>query len=426
MRKSFAVKTTTKNIFCFGRTWAMNNFNLGDVLVRDKKKGLITLTKDVPSEPKADIQQEEPSGLIMLDTVTPEPVTWLWEGHIPLGKLTLVDGDPGLGKSHLCLDLVARISRGFSMPDGSEAPRGGAVLLTLEDGLADTIVPRLKVVGADLSRILAIQSVSGKEGKPRFPTIEDVDAIAGACRKVEAKIVVIDPLMAHLHERTNSFRDQDVRTALATLAEMAEKTDVAVLIVRHLNKSNGGQSIYRGGGSIGIIGASRCAFLVAKDPENESRRVLAGIKNNLAPLPPSLTFTIEGVKNSSRLVWGGVSQHSADALLAIPSSAEERSVLDEAKDFLRDLLSGGAVEAKKAQMEARKAGIAEKTLQRAKKALGVKAEKEGFTGGWAWSLSPEDGQDTSKVVIKNYGHLRGDMTTFDENGEDDDLQEVLI
>ena len=155
------------------------------------------------------------------------------------------------------------------MPDGSHGVSGGAVLITLEDGLADTIVPRLKAADADLSRIAALQAVHDSEGKPHFPTVRDIEAIKQACEKVQAKIVVIDPIMAHLDGKVNSWRDQDIRGALTPLCKLADEIGVAVIVVRHLNKASGGQAIYRGGGSIGIIGAARCAYLVAKDSRLE-------------------------------------------------------------------------------------------------------------------------------------------------------------
>ncbi len=415
-------------------------FDISDWLALRRREGrsnyeikteLVKLIKRAPKwEPKTDNAPEKPSGLVVLDTVTPEPVSWLWDGYIPLGKLTVIDGDPGVGKSTATLDLAARVSRGASMPDGSPGVLGGAVLLTLEDGLADTIVPRLKAIDADLRRIIALQAVHDENGKPRFPTVEDVEAIRQACEKVQAKVVIIDPLTAHLSGRINSWRDQDIRAALTPLAKMAEETGVAVIVVRHLNKNSGGQAIYRGGGSIGIIGAARCAYLVAKDPEDENKRVFAPIKNNLAPMPPSLSFGVEDCNGVARIRWLGESSHGADALLVIPASAEERSALDEAKDFLRDILSAGPVEARIVQREARETGIKDATLRRAKKALGIVVQKEGYQGAWSWAFPPKDAHESPKMFIKNNEHLWGEMSTFERNegsgGGGDNLREVTI
>lgn len=347
--------------------------------------------------------------IIRLADVKPEPVTWLWPGRIPLGKLTILDGDPGLGKSTLAFDLAARVSTGSAMPDGSPSPPGGAVILTLEDGLADTVVPRLTVAGADLSKIVALQGVKTADGKMRVPTVEDLAALTCACKQVAAKIVIIDPLMAYLPSQRNSWRDQDVRQALAPLATMAEELGVAVLVIRHLNKSGGSQSIYRGGGSIGIVGAARSALLVAKDPEDENRRVLAVIKTNLAGPSSSLTFHMQTVDETAFIVWDGTSSHSADALLAAPTTQEERSALEDATDFLRSVLEKGQVEVEQIQRSARQAGIADATLRRAKSYAGVISKRDKFGGGgkWFWSL---DAQKVSKVLIQNSEHLRGAMS----------------
>ncbi|MBI5197931.1 MAG: AAA family ATPase [Nitrospirae bacterium] len=377
----------------------------------DEELEAITRLPGRPSDPQ---DRTASSGVIRLETVRPEKVTWLWPGRVPLSKITLLDGDPGLGKSTVTLDLAARVSTSSYMPDGTPGVYGGVVLLTLEDGLGDTVRPRLEAAGADLSRIVALQGVPDREGRLRLPTLDDTEAITSACRQVAARLVVIDPLMGYLSGRTDSHRDQDIRTALGPLAKMAEEVGVAVLVVRHLNKSGSGQSIYRGGGSIGIIGAARSALLIAKDPQDENRRVLAGIKNNLAPMPESLVFHIDGTDGASRIVWGGASTHTADSLLAIPVSPEERSALDEAQDFLRDLLSDGPVEVKEIQKQIRGAGIAERTLHRAKKVLGVHARKQGYKPSvWVWFL--EDGQDYPKAATKNNGHLREGLATFGEN-----------
>lgn len=351
--------------------------------------------------------------IICLADVRPEPVTWLWPGRIPMGKITLIDGDPGLGKSTLAFDLAARVSTGSVMPDGSPSLPGGAVILTLEDGLADTVVPRLKVAGADLEKIVALQGVKSADGKLRVPTVEDVAALTSACQQVAAKIVIIDPLMAYLPSQRNSWRDQDVRQALAPLAKMAEEIGGAVVVIRHLNKSGGSQSIYRGGGSIGIIGAARSALLVAKDPENEDRRVLAAIKTNLTRMPESLSFRMATIDETARIVWEGTSSHTADALLAVPVSQEERSVLEDAADFLRSILEKGPVEVKQIQKAARQAGIVDATLRRAKSYAGVtsKRDKFGEGGKWFWSL---DAQEVSKVLIQNSEHLREEMSILGE------------
>ncbi|WP_273843177.1 AAA family ATPase [Rubrobacter calidifluminis] len=329
-----------------------------------------------------------------LDAVEPEEVSWLWPGRIPLGKITLIDGDPGTGKSAMTTDLAARVTRGRMWPDGAQCPAGGVVLLSAEDGLADTIRPRLDAAGADTSKILALTAVRDERGHERQLAIpEDLDLIEDAVRSVGALLVVIDPLMAYLAGDVNSHRDQDVRRALAPLAHLAERTGAAVVVVRHLNKAQGGNPIYRGGGSIGIVGAARAGMLVAKDPEDERRRVLAPVKSNLAPPAPSLLFSLTQAHKSGavRVEWHGESNHDAASLLSAPQDPEERSALDEAKELLGELLADGEVEASAVMAEARRAQISERTLKRAKRELGILSERRGDCnkrggGTWFWKL----------------------------------------
>jgi hypothetical protein len=334
---------------------------------------------------------------ILLSSVEPEEVEWLWPSRLALGKLALVDGDPGLGKSAVTLDLTARVSVGKVFPDGAESEPGGVVLLSAEDGLRDTIRPRLDAAGADVSRILALATVPDENGHDRFLSIpEDIPLIEKGMKRVGARLLVVDPLMAFLSGETNSHRDQDVRRALAPLASLAERTGACVVVVRHLNKAPGNNPLYRGGGSIGIIGAARMAFVVGKDPQDENRRVLASTKNNLAKPPKSLMFTLEEAESGAvRVNWLGDSEVSAKDLLATPQDKEYADALSEAVEFLNDALANRPVPARDIIRDAEDAGISEKTLRRAKKLLGVVAYREGEAGRrgagrWLWKLPIAD------------------------------------
>jgi hypothetical protein len=316
---------------------------------------------------------------------------------LALGKLALVDGDPGLRKSAMTLDLAARLSAGKGFPDGAACEPGGVVLLSAEDGLADTIRPRLDAAGADVDRILSLATVPDENGHERLLSIpEDLELIEKGIRRVSARLVVVDPLMAFLSGETNSHRDQDVRRALAPLAALAERTGACVLVVRHLNKATANNPLYRGGGSIGIIGAARMAFVVGKDPQDENRRVVASTKNNLAKPPASLMFGLEEVEGGAvRVNWLGESKVSAKDLLATPKDEEQAASLREAVEFLSDVLADGPVAASQVKEEAEDAGISERTLARAKKVAGVITYREGETGGrgkgqWLWKLPVVD------------------------------------
>jgi hypothetical protein len=340
---------------------------------------------------------DEHVGVLMSD-VRAEVVNWLWQDRVPLGKVTILDGDPGLGKSTLMLDIAARVTRGLPMPNGAAQSAGGVVILTAEDGLGDTVRPRLEASGADLSRIKAIPVVRGTDGAERQPELPtDLNSIERAIADVDARLVIVDPLMAYLSGRTDSHRDQDVRRAMAPLAAMAERTGVAVVVIRHLNKTAGGHPIYRGGGSIGIIGAARSALLVAKDPEDDQLRVIASVKSNLGPAPDSLRYRMAGTATTVTIEWLGSSPFTATALLAAPPMGDQRTALDEAKNFLRELLKNGQLPVKRVQAQAREAGISEMTLRRARQAIGITVAKEGFTSGkWVWRL--EDDHLLPKVI----------------------------
>ena len=322
----------------------------------------------------------------LLSDVEAERVDWLWRGRIPKGKLTLIDGDPGLGKSALVVDCAARKSVGRHWPDGAPCEVGGVVICSAEDGLADTIRPRLDAAGGDPEKVLALGTLM-EDGNERLISIpEDIPTIERGMERVDAAAVFIDPLMAFLSGRHNAHKDQDVRRALAPLAGLAERTGSAVAVVRHLNKASGGNPLYRGGGSIGIVGAARSALLVAKHPEDEGRRVLAPLKSNLAQPASSLAFSLTEADNGAvRVEWLGETTYTADALLSAPIDPEERSALGEAKEFLREALKDAPLWSNAVKKEAREAGISEMTLRRAKEMLAVRSDKEA-DGSWSWRL----------------------------------------
>jgi RecA-family ATPase len=232
--------------------------------------------------------------------VEPERVEWLWPGRLPLGKLAVLDGDPGLSKSVVTLDLAARVSAGLELPDSQPCEPAGVVVLSAEEGLRDTIRPRLDAAGANTERIVALSNVAeGRTGERVISLTKDLAIIERAIERVGAGLVIIDPLMAFLSEKTDSHKDQDVRRALAPLATLAERKRAAVLIVRHLNKAADGNTLYRGGGSIAIIGAARSGLVIAQDPEDSERRVLAANKHNLSGAAPSLPFRIGTAPNGA-------------------------------------------------------------------------------------------------------------------------------
>ncbi len=321
-------------------------------------------------------------GLILSD-VAPEVVKWLWPGRIPLGKLTILEGDPGLGKSTLCLDVAARVTTGSPMPDASPGVDGGVLLLTAEDGLADTVRPRAEAAGADLTRIKSL-SMTLEGDFVSLP--QDIDLLREAAMTMDAKLMVIDPLVAFLGEHFDAFKDQHMRRALAPLASLAEDLDIAIVALRHLNKGEGRSALYRGGGSIGISAAARSVLLVAKDPDNEGTQVLASVKSNLAPQPASLRYGIVDDGNGvGRIEWRGESSASASDLVLsqIEDSPTER---DRAATFLYEKLADGPVLAAELEKMARAEGISRKTMLRAAGDIGARSRPRAQRGPWLWEL----------------------------------------
>lgn len=360
---------------------------------------------------------------VRLSEVKPEQVRWLWPGRIPLGKVATLDGDPGLGKSTLTAEWAACVTNGRAWPDGSRCEPGGVVLLSAEDDAADTIRPRLDAAGANPAKVYHLTGVAVRDDTGAYTDRDvylpgDLPVVEAAIEQMAARLVVIDPIMAYLSSDVNSHRDQDVRGALRPLAALAGRTGAAIVLVRHLNKAMGGSALYRGGGSIGIIGAARAGLLVAPDPDDpesgkpNGRRVLAVVKSNLSMEVPSLTFHVMSAPDNPSvgvIEWGEVSNRTANDLMSQPTGEEERSERTDAEAFLSDALADGERPAIEVSREARSLGISDRTLARARKALGVRSERRGGTGAdGAWYLSLPA---TPSASAKDANHRAKDANT---------------
>lgn len=320
---------------------------------------------------------------VPLNAIQPRTTEWLWNGYIPRGKVVILDGDPGLGKSTLTLDIAARIAEGREMPDGSRGVYGQVVIMTSEDGLDDTVRPRLDAIGASLENIKAITAVGGQF--PRIP--EDLAAITEELIDSKAVLLIIDPLMAFLSGRVDSWKDQDIRRALSPLTAMAHETGTTILGVRHLNKVSGGQALYRGGGSIGLIGAARAGFLIAPHPELAGKLVLASTKSNLAKRPRSLTFTLNDCQGVPTLKWEGACAYTADDLVA-RTPEDSSGTLEPAMSFLKEELKDGKKLVAEVMQKARLKGYSERTMERARTRLGVESLGKLGGGGGHWICLP--------------------------------------
>jgi len=327
-----------------------------------------------------------------LANVEPMPIYWLWPQRIPLGKLTLIAGDPGLGKSFMSLDIAARLSRGYPWPDGGEAPHTRTLILSVEDDLHDTIRPRLDLLNADLTNIRAIDALLESEGGDSKSLGIDEHALLLEQEIIlyGANLLILDPILAFMGG-VNTHRASDVRAAITPLASVAARTQCSILAIMHLNKKSGeASSVYRLTGSLDLPAAARSVMVVGKHPDDDSVRVLAPVKMNLSEMPASLQYRFL----NGKLDWSlGSSQLAADDVLTVLSK-DEKSQREQAKDFLIDVLSDAPMLARELWEIAEHHGISKNTLRRAKDELGVCVyQSQLLTGkkgspGWVWALLP--------------------------------------
>jgi hypothetical protein len=279
------------------------------------------------------------------------------------------------------------------------------LLLTAEDGAADTIRPRLDAAGADVSRVHVITA-------PLSLDTVGVAKLKGEIERLKPALAIIDPIVGYLPERTDMNSASAVRPILARLAKVAEETGVAVAFVRHLAKGARDKAIYRGLGSIDFTAACRSVLMVGFDPSDAQRRVVAHGKSNLAARGPSLAYTLTG----GRFAWAGRSSLSAEDLGGPPPDADQRSAREEARDFLVQTLADGPKPQLEVQAEAATMGISRATLRRAKGDLGVAAKKT--PDHWEWSLprrpqgDASGEQDAQAPGVDHLEHLEGSLEHF--------------
>lgn len=319
--------------------------------------------------------QCSPYRICYYSTVSAKRVKWLWEPYIPFGKITVVQGDPGDGKTTLVLDIAARLSVGRPMPDGENSLIQGKIIYqNAEDGADDTLKPRLIEAGADCSNIAFIDE-SDDVLSVTSPRLEN------AICEMGAKMLVLDPLQAYLGDGGEMNRADGIRPAMKHLAGVAERTGCAIVIIGHMNKANGAKGIYRGLGSIDIVASARSVLLVGRIRSNPSIRVLAQLKNSLAQEGSAIAFEIS---DKSTLRWIGEYDISIDELLSGDTPLEDSGKLDQAVEIMRTILYEESTACADIYGLCREAGIGKRTVDSAKKQLGVKSIKR--SDGWYWEL----------------------------------------
>lgn len=332
--------------------------------------------------------------LVNLGDVEARPVLWLWPGRIALGKVALVAGDPSLGKSLITLDMAARVSSGTTWPDNAaNAGVGGVVVLTAEDDLGDTVVPRLQAAGADRGRVRALTAVNVGERTRTFDLGRDVEVLAEAIHATpECRLVIVDPITAYLPGKDGNS-NVEIRSVLAPLAALAAESGVAVVGVTHLRKGDGAP-LYRIMGSLGFVAAARAVWAACKDQSDPTgrRRFLLPCKNNLAPDGGGLAYRIESLDGQTVPVvtWEPepVNVRLEDVLPTQGQPGPDPEAQREAEDFLRQALADGPRPAADVIREGADLGISRRTLYRAKARVGQSERVGGVAdrGAWLWRL----------------------------------------
>lgn len=311
--------------------------------------------------------------LIRMSDVRTEEVKWLWYPYIPQGKVTIIQGDPGEGKTTFVLALVALLTQGRPMPESEMAqPPMSVIYQTAEDGLADTIKPRLEATGAECARVLVIDE-SQKELTLCDARLEE------AVRMTGARLVILDPMQAYLGGGVDMHRANEVRPIFKSLSQMAERTGCAVVLIGHMNKMQGAKSSYRGLGSIDFRAAARSVLLVGRMKDNPTVRIVAHDKSSLAPEGRSIAFELSP---ETGFHWQGYCDTTVDELLDGGGSGQTKTALMERE--LKIFLADEAVSAEKVMARAKALGVSKRTLDIAKENLNIRSEKSGHH--WFWRL----------------------------------------
>lgn len=334
--------------------------------------------------------------LIKASLIDEKPLEWLWLGRIPIGQITLLEGDPGTAKSTLTVAMAAIVSTGQAWPDGAACVRGEVIIANAEDPEEEVIKPRLVAAGADVERVFCI---CPSEHDAQVFTIPDhVAALEDLVRKRSVRLIVFDPLEAFLSGSVDNYRNHHIRRALKSLELMAKRTGCAVVIVRHLVKDATKAALYRGSGSIGIIGAARAALSVGRDKTDKDRCIVVPAKSNWSKLQPGIAYKVEEVSyvtedgtaiTTSRIRWDGVVHITADDLLTVVDGQASGAGTDSAtRAFIEAELAAGATSSAKLLATALKAGIKKADVFRVSKLMDIRRYKDGLdgTGEWMWEL----------------------------------------
>jgi Mrp family chromosome partitioning ATPase len=382
---------------------------------------------------------EESLTVIRASNLKPEPIRWLWPGWLAQGKLHVLAGSPGTGKTTLAIALAASVTSGGRWPDGSRAQIGNVLVWSGEDDPRDTLLPRLLAAEGVTDKTFFVSTVTSEQGERSFDPARDVELLDARIRQIgSVKLLIVDPIVNAV--AGDSHKNGEVRRALAPLVDLAQRHDIAVLGISHFSKGTGGREpLERVTGSLAFGALARIVLVAAKGKADDDGdiplRLFARAKSNIGPDDGGFGYLIEygpapGHEEieTSWVKWAGPIEGSARELLAAiePEDGDEaHGALADAKAFLRDLLGGERKPVKDIQKAASAAGHSWATVKRAKAQLRVEAAKTGMEGGWVWQLPAEGAQEESKVLNKKAWAPSGEVEHLRTEAVRDDDWEAL-
>jgi hypothetical protein len=328
--------------------------------------------------------------ILTLAQVEAREVDWLWKPYLANQTLAMLSGDPGIGKTFITLAISAALTIGREPFSGKPRPPAQVLYLSLENEPHYVVRPRMDALGGDVSHFHILRGTligNGETASRGSIKLSDVQLIADAIDKTQAGLIIVDPIQSYLGTEVDAHRSNETRPILDALAQLAERKKCCVLFVRHLGKAQAGKAIYRGLGSIDLTGAVRTELLAGSASGDPDMRALVQVKSNLGEFGPALGYAVD----NKGFRWTGESNLTSDELLSPDCPGKDNGAMDDAVDFLQVELGQGARKVDELEGSARQAGIALRTLKRAKAKLSVSSRKRSMQEGWEWSL-PEGGQ----------------------------------
>lgn len=397
----------------------------GDIIVQQRK----TTPDPDPRPPMA--------GIVCAASIKPEPFRWLWEGWLAAGKLAILAGAPGTGKTTVAITFAATISSGGRWPDGTKAAPGTVLIWSSEDDVKDTLVPRLIANGANLENVHFIETAMDGERSRSFDPSTDIDQLHAAIRerKIHPDLLIVDPVVSAVGG--DSHKNTETRRCLQPLVDLGIAEDCAILGISHFSKGSAGRDVTeRVTGSLAFGALARVVIAAAKMPDDQGGgRFIARAKSNISIDAGGFNYRIEqtplpdhpGV-SGSRVHWGDAIEGTAREILAqaeVTQDQDTQTQTDEAADWLMDILrdNDGRVTARDATKRAKGDAISEKALRNAASRLKLQKSKGGFKEGWTWTLPHAEGaqlaEDAQEALSQNEGIFGGRGRLREPNGHDD-------